>query len=126
MPPATVAAPVIAQLTAAQPLMNFPPFGMPPPGFQQMPPWGNWPPTAHPPMFPDPKKPEIVDPAILTKAAEWSEHKAPDGRPYFYHSIRGESVWEKPAALVALDGKYQDCLNGYDMYLLKIFRNLLV
>lgn len=41
---------------------------------------------------------------ILARAAEWSEHRAPDGRPYYYHAIRGESVWEKPQALKDLEG----------------------
>lgn len=30
---------------------------------------------------------------------EWSEHFALDGRPYYYNSRTGESVWERPAQL---------------------------
>lgn len=30
---------------------------------------------------------------------EWSEHKAPDGRTYFYNSITKVSHWEKPEIL---------------------------
>lgn len=30
---------------------------------------------------------------------EWSEHKAPDGRTYYYNSITKQSHWEKPDAL---------------------------
>lgn len=30
---------------------------------------------------------------------EWSEHKAPDGRTYYYNSITKQSHWEKPEAL---------------------------
>lgn len=41
----------------------------------------------------------------MARAAEWSEHRAPDGRPYYYHAIRGESVWEKPQPLKDLEGK---------------------
>lgn len=39
----------------------------------------------------------------MARAAEWSEHRAPDGRPYYYHAMRGESVWEKPQPLKDLD-----------------------
>lgn len=30
---------------------------------------------------------------------EWSEHKAPDGRTYYYNSITKQSHWEKPEVL---------------------------
>ena len=29
----------------------------------------------------------------------WTEHKAPDGRTYFYHAASGQSTWEKPDGL---------------------------
>ena len=29
----------------------------------------------------------------------WSEHKAPDGRTYYYNSVTKQSSWEKPDAL---------------------------
>ncbi|XP_061386519.1 transcription elongation regulator 1-like [Musca vetustissima] len=91
-----------------------PPFGMPPPGyaggFPGAPggpgaPWGM--PWNHmhqvPPQDKPAKnliiKPGVIDPAVIARAAEWSEHRAPDGRPYYYHAGRGESVWEKPQAL---------------------------
>lgn len=70
-------------------------FGMPPPNWNfnhPTPPWQSNPLT-------DPK----IDPQILAKAAEWTEHRAPDGRPYYYHAARGESVWERPQALKDLD-----------------------
>lgn len=30
---------------------------------------------------------------------EWSEHKAPDGRTYYYNNITKQSAWEKPDEL---------------------------
>ncbi|XP_046388008.1 pre-mRNA-processing factor 40 homolog B [Ischnura elegans] len=30
------------------------------------------------------------------KKSDWSEHKAPDGRTYFYNSVTKQSSWEKP------------------------------
>lgn len=41
----------------------------------------------------------------MARAAEWSEHRAPDGRPYYYHAMRAESVWEKPQPLKDLEGE---------------------
>lgn len=92
-----------------------PPFGMPPPGyaggFPGAPggpgaPWGMpWNQHMHQMAQQDKPaknlilKPGVIDPAVIARAAEWSEHRAPDGRPYYYHAARGESVWEKPQAL---------------------------
>ncbi|CAH2210177.1 jg22211 [Pararge aegeria aegeria] len=54
------------------------------------------------------KKSEIkIPPEISAKAAEWTSHRAPDGRPYYYHSASRHSVWEKPIPIKALEGKYQ-------------------
>lgn len=50
-------------------------------------------------MFNDSK----IDPKILAKAQEWSEHRAPDGRPYYYNASIQQSLWERPEALKALD-----------------------
>ncbi|XP_023714864.1 transcription elongation regulator 1 isoform X3 [Cryptotermes secundus] len=44
-----------------------------------------------------------IDPDIVARAAEWTEHKAPDGRSYYYNAKAGESVWEKPQALKDLE-----------------------
>lgn len=49
----------------------------------------------------------VEDPAILAQidqdlvasALVWTEHRAPDGRMYYYNTKAGESVWEKPQAL---------------------------
>lgn len=66
------------------------------------PPWNNW--QAHAPndpskMFNDSK----LDPKILAKATDWTEHRAPDGRPYFYNASCFESTWERPQALKDLE-----------------------
>lgn len=103
---------------------NGPPFGMPPPGFP--PTWGGpgAPPPGWPAGMPPPGGPwgipplmgqmgqidesiilAQVDPEIIAKASDWSEHKAPDGRFYYYNSKKGESVWEKPPALKDLESK---------------------
>lgn len=90
-----------------------PQYGMPPPGYNgyQPGPWGM--PWQHPPqqqMSEQPAKnlivkPGVIEPQVIARAAEWSEHRAPDGRPYYYHAGRGESVWEKPQAIRDLEGK---------------------
>nr|CAH7749857.1 unnamed protein product [Callosobruchus chinensis] len=33
-----------------------------------------------------------IDPDIVARASEWTEHKSPDGRPYYHNAKRGESV----------------------------------
>ncbi|XP_068153812.1 transcription elongation regulator 1 isoform X1 [Drosophila tropicalis] len=97
-----------------------PPFCMPPPAYgfpgaapaAAAPTWGVGIPPWQQPHGPPPAgvggdkpaqkliiKPGVIDPAVIARAAEWSEHRAPDGRPYYFHAQRGESVWEKPQAL---------------------------
>ncbi|CAH0730694.1 unnamed protein product, partial [Brenthis ino] len=50
------------------------------------------------------KKEETAIPAELSAAAaEWSAHRAPDGRPYYYHAASRRSVWEKPKPLRDLE-----------------------
>ncbi|XP_055624534.1 transcription elongation regulator 1 [Toxorhynchites rutilus septentrionalis] len=90
---------------------GMPPFGMPPPSFPNFPPWnptasgatGQWPAIASPLIDPAKAIAEIkineIDPSIAAKAVEWTEHKAPDGRPYYYNASKGESVWDKPQAI---------------------------
>ena len=39
-------------------------------------------------------------PAVL----EWSEHKTPEGKVYFYNSKSQQSVWDKPKVLVDYEG----------------------
>lgn len=40
-----------------------------------------------------------IDAELVAAAMLWTEHRAPDGRLYYYNSKAGESVWEKPQAL---------------------------
>ncbi|KAM3964185.1 pre-mRNA processing factor 40 [Aphomia sociella] len=89
MPPAVAMPPVPGlppNMTGMPPPMGFPPmippFSMPPPGF---------------PSF----KPELNAPApdvapLANQSSPWSEHKAPDGRTYYYNSVTKQSLWEKP------------------------------
>ena len=49
-----------------------------------MPPWGHM--GGPPPILPTPP----------TEVSEWSEHKNPEGKCYYYNSRTQESVWEKP------------------------------
>merc|ERR1719199_1509759 len=40
--------------------------------------------------------PVAADPAALAKTTEWTEHKAADGRTYYYKASTNESTWDKP------------------------------
>ncbi|XP_030767326.1 transcription elongation regulator 1-like isoform X2 [Sitophilus oryzae] len=100
------------------PPFGMPPFGMPPPG--QGPP-GGWvppggapwnipsgiiPPMNIPSALPAINEAEVmskIDPDIIAKASEWTEHKAPDGRFYYYNAKKSESVWEKPQPMKDLE-----------------------
>lgn len=53
-----------------------------------------------------------IDPNIIAKAREWTEHKAPDGRFYYHHAKKGESVWEKPQPLKDLESAFVYSLFG--------------
>ncbi|XP_004925558.1 pre-mRNA-processing factor 40 homolog A isoform X3 [Bombyx mori] len=90
MPPAVAMPPVPGlppNMATLPPPMGFPPmlpppFSIPPPGF---------------PAF----KPELNAPApdvapSANQSSPWSEHKAPDGRTYYYNSVTKQSLWEKP------------------------------
>ncbi|KAF0288824.1 Pre-mRNA-processing factor 40 B [Amphibalanus amphitrite] len=92
------------------PPFSMPPPGMPPPGF---PPFMRPPPVlpaggvaataspggaATPPAAPPPTG--ASGPALPAKAdapkTSWTEHRAPDGRTYYYNSVTKQSAWEKP------------------------------
>lgn len=75
-------------MAGLQPPINFagmvPPmsqFSMPPPGFPgavDMMPFGG---------------------APVVPTTEWTEHKSPDGRIYYYNNVTKQSSWEKPDEL---------------------------
>ncbi|XP_045781405.1 transcription elongation regulator 1-like isoform X2 [Maniola jurtina] len=62
-------------------------------------------PAADQPTAPQQSKKEetIIPPELSAKAAEWTTHRAPDGRPYYYHAASRQSVWEKPTPLKELE-----------------------
>lgn len=43
--------------------------------------------------------PPAMKPIELEADKVWTEHKAPDGRTYYYNSVTKESRWEKPDEL---------------------------
>ncbi|KPJ04708.1 Transcription elongation regulator 1 [Papilio xuthus] len=54
--------------------------------------------------LPSPKREEIViPPELVAAAAEWTTHRAPDGKPYYYNDSKKESVWEKPKPMKELE-----------------------
>ena len=39
---------------------------------------------------------QAAQPPPAAAAHGWTEHKAPDGRTYYFHKAKGVSAWEKP------------------------------
>ena len=76
---------------------SVPPFAMHPPFNTAPPQWNNWQDPSK--VFNDSK----VDPKTLAKAQEWTEHRAPDGRMYYYNAGIQQSCWERPQPLKDLD-----------------------
>nr|CAG4640855.1 EOG090X064W [Eulimnadia texana] len=68
-----------------------PPAG-PPQGFGMMP-YGA-PPVAPPAGFPPPS--DHMPTSASDPSKVWTEHKAPDGRTYYYNTVTLQSSWEKP------------------------------
>ncbi|XP_014259176.1 transcription elongation regulator 1-like isoform X1 [Cimex lectularius] len=56
-----------------------------------------------------------IDPEIIARASDWTEHRAPDGRFYYYNSKAGESVWEKPQPLKDLEAAKMAAAQGMQM-----------
>jgi len=61
------------------------------------------PPTALPPRPPSLFAPPVAPggPAPLGVAADWTEHRSPDGRAYWHNGRSGASSWEKPRELLS-------------------------
>ncbi|CAG4958341.1 unnamed protein product [Colias eurytheme] len=52
---------------------------------------------------PSKKEPTVIPPELEAAAAEWTTHVAPDGRAYYHHAARAQSVWVKPEPLQRLE-----------------------
>lgn len=102
MPPGPMPPAMPPNLAQIPPPMGFqpmlPPFSMPPPGF--------------PPFKADMSAPAPDMGSVASdKSTPWSEHKAPDGRVYYYNSITKQSLWEKPDELkTASDRLLSQCV----------------
>lgn len=115
VPPIMPAAPFIPppSLPPGPPGIMPPQFSIPPPGF-------TFPITAAPPQeagviaaspqitasgIPPPSpinsdaNASTMSASTTEKKTDWSEHKAPDGRTYYYNSVTKQSLWEKPDEL---------------------------
>lgn len=57
---------------------------------------------------------------MVARAAEWTSHRAPDGRTYYYNAKKQESVWEKPQAMKDLEGIIS-VINLWHFFLLIFF-----
>lgn len=79
--------------------MNIPPGGVVPPGMASIPP------PIYPGMvqfsMPPPGFPGVdgMMPYGAVPTTEWTEHKSPDGRNYYYNNITKQSSWDKPDEL---------------------------
>ncbi|ODN01142.1 Transcription elongation regulator 1 [Orchesella cincta] len=124
-PPLDILAPKVPQLPPQQPhhppgfpgpfgpMGGPPPFVMqPPPVFPQNLPFGQpWGPLGGvpaptgvpPPLFNVEPVMAGMDPKVIAKAYEWSEHISPDGKTYYYNSKTNASVWEKPPPLLEFE-----------------------
>jgi len=55
------------------------------------------------PSVETPQRPPTTQAAPTTVSAQaknlWTEHKAPDGRNYYFNTATKQSVWEKPEEL---------------------------
>lgn len=56
-------------------------------------------PAAPPPAENSVPLPAAAPPQAPPKSSSWTEHKAPDGRTYFYNHTTKQSSWEKPDEL---------------------------
>ncbi|XP_026315347.1 pre-mRNA-processing factor 40 homolog A isoform X2 [Hyposmocoma kahamanoa] len=95
-------APPIPSTVAMPPVPGLPPSmpGIPPPmGFPPMIPAFSMPPPGFPSFKADLNAPAPDVAPMANQSSPWSEHKAPDGRIYYYNSVTKQSLWEKPDEL---------------------------
>ncbi|XP_075708343.1 pre-mRNA-processing factor 40 homolog B isoform X3 [Rhinoderma darwinii] len=111
------------------PPIGLPPIGQRPPAMPpiphammppMIPPMAGPPPLSQPPSLAPPLMPTMMMPAVTTSTTKtlkttaeensssqdisirkslWTEHKAPDGRTYYYNTETKQSTWEKPDEL---------------------------
>lgn len=68
-----------------------------------------------------------LDAELVAAAMVWTEHRAPDGRLYYYNSKAGESVWEKPQPLKDLESMCNSLINHlYILYVFTYIQNRLI
>uniref|UniRef100_A0A0K8T1V0 Transcription elongation regulator 1 n=2 Tax=Lygus hesperus TaxID=30085 RepID=A0A0K8T1V0_LYGHE len=91
------------------------PMGPPPVALGGPPPVISAPPITAMNHHPEDSSIPQIDPEIVAKASEWTEHRAPDGRFYYYNAKAGDSVWEKPQALKDLDAAKMAAAQGVPM-----------
>ena len=73
-------------------------------GFQQQAQPGGYPgppPTGAANGLALPQQQPALQQAPAQPKPDWTEHKAPDGRPYWYNARTKQSVWNKPAELMS-------------------------
>ena len=79
-------------------------------GFQQQAPPGGYP---GPPALGEAnglapqQQQQPLQQAPVPPKTDWTEHKAPDGRPYWYNAKTKQSVWNKPADLMSPEVSWQ-------------------
>ncbi|VVC89920.1 unnamed protein product, partial [Leptidea sinapis] len=105
LPPPMLPPPMLAGMAPPMPPVSMPPVPGVPPTLPGLPPPMAFPPMMTPFSMPPPGfpsfKPDLVAPApeispLANQGNPWTEHKAPDGRTYYYNSITKQSLWEKP------------------------------
>ena len=60
-----------------------------------------------PGLIPNPLIPGVQP--VLIPALEWREHKAPDGRTYYYNIRTMQTRWDKPKELEEHEKKVGEC-----------------
>ncbi|KAF9413269.1 hypothetical protein HW555_008435, partial [Spodoptera exigua] len=98
-PPMPQSVGIPASAVGMPPVPGIPPnmAGMPPPmSFPPMIPPFSMPPPGFPAFKADMNAPAPDVAPMANQSSPWSEHKAPDGRTYYYNSVSKQSLWEKP------------------------------